>query len=258
MEADRGRTPDSTPDRDLRRDIRRVTSILGETLARTEGDDLLALVEQVRAHAKEGRLDQLPDFDLATITRLVRAFTAYFHLANITEQVHRGRALTRASAEEGGWLERAVARIEEAGDRSRRGRVAAPAGRRASRLHRPPDRGRPALDDRQAASRRRAAGGARQPASDAPARGGGGAAVAHRRDPARASPSRPTRPATSSTTSRACPPAPCPTSSRSCATGSCRSGSTCRPTCVRSASAPGSAATATATPTSRPRRRARC
>src|SRR3954464_1047722 len=106
--------PPSTPDKDLRRDIRRVTSILGETLARTEGDDLLALVEQVRAHAKEGRLDQLPDFDLATITRLVRAFTAYFHLANITEQVHRGRALTRASIEEGGWLERAVARIADA------------------------------------------------------------------------------------------------------------------------------------------------
>ena len=111
MEPDRTRSPD----KELRRDIRRVTSILGETLARTEGDDLLALVEQVRAHAKEGRLDQLPDFDLATITRLVRAFTAYFHLANITEQVHRGRALTRASSEDGGWLERAVARIAEAG-----------------------------------------------------------------------------------------------------------------------------------------------
>ena len=107
MEADRTRSPA----KELRRDIRHVTSILGETLARTEGDDLLALVEEVRAHAKQGRLDQLPDFDLATITRLVRAFTAYFHLANITEQVHRGRALTRASSDEGGWLERAVARI---------------------------------------------------------------------------------------------------------------------------------------------------
>ena len=104
-----------TPDKDLRRDIRRVTSILGETLARTEGDDLLALVERVRAHAKADRLDQLPDFDLATITRLVRAFTAYFHLANITEQVHRGRTLTRLRHEEGGWLEQAVARIGEAG-----------------------------------------------------------------------------------------------------------------------------------------------
>jgi len=110
MEPDRTRSPD----KDLRRDIRRVTSILGETLARTEGEDLLALVEQVRAHAKSGSLHELPDFDLATITRLVRAFTAYFHLANITEQVHRGRALTRASIEEGGWLERAVARIADA------------------------------------------------------------------------------------------------------------------------------------------------
>jgi len=107
--------PTTTPDKDLRRDIRRVTSILGETLARTEGDDLLALVEQVRAHAKEDRLDQLPDFDLATITRLVRAFTAYFHLANITEQVHRGRTLTRLRDAEGGWLEQAVTRIADAG-----------------------------------------------------------------------------------------------------------------------------------------------
>src|SRR5262249_54349496 len=104
----------STPDKDLRRDIRRVTSILGETLARIEGDDLLALVEEVRAHAKEDRLDQLPEFDLATITRLVRAFTAYFHLANITEQVHRGRTLSRLREDEGGWLERAVARIADA------------------------------------------------------------------------------------------------------------------------------------------------
>jgi phosphoenolpyruvate carboxylase len=105
----------SAPDRELRRDIRRVTSILGETLARTEGEDLLELVEGVRAHAKQGRLEELPDFDLATVTRLVRAFTAYFHLANITEQVHRGRSLTRTRDQEGGWVEQAVARIADAG-----------------------------------------------------------------------------------------------------------------------------------------------
>jgi len=113
--AEETRTPGPSPDRALRRDIRRVTSILGETLARAEGQDLLDLVERVREHAKEGRLDELPDFDLATVTRLVRAFTAYFHLANITEQVHRGRTLTRLREEEGGWIERAVARIADAG-----------------------------------------------------------------------------------------------------------------------------------------------
>src|SRR4051794_31051481 len=107
--------PPGSPDKGLRRDIRRVTSILGETLARTEGEHLLALVEQVRAHAKADRLDQLPDFDLATITRLVRAFTAYFHLANITEQVHRGRTLTRLRQSDGGWLQQAVKRIADAG-----------------------------------------------------------------------------------------------------------------------------------------------
>jgi len=52
-------TADASPGKELRRDIRRVTSILGETLARTEGAELLALVEDVRAHAKEDRLDQL-------------------------------------------------------------------------------------------------------------------------------------------------------------------------------------------------------
>src|SRR4051794_35950875 len=107
--------PPGSPDKGLRRDIRRVTSILGETLARTEGTELLELVERVRAHAKEDRLDELPDFDLATVTRLVRAFTAYFHLANITEQVHRGRALTRMREHAGGWIEKAVARISDAG-----------------------------------------------------------------------------------------------------------------------------------------------
>jgi phosphoenolpyruvate carboxylase len=109
------RSPDRSPDRALRRDIRRVTSILGQTLARAEGPELLELVERVRAHAKDGSLDELPDFDLATVTRLVRAFTAYFHLANITEQVHRGRSLTRMRDEQGGWVEQAVGRITEAG-----------------------------------------------------------------------------------------------------------------------------------------------
>ncbi|MGH3308416.1 MAG: phosphoenolpyruvate carboxylase, partial [Nocardioides sp.] len=103
------------PDTALRKDIRLVTTILGETLVRAEGQQLLDLVEQVRAHSKGDRLEDLPEFDLETTIRLVRAFTAYFHLANVTEQVHRGRALLRRSEAEGGWLEQALARIEKAG-----------------------------------------------------------------------------------------------------------------------------------------------
>ena len=43
----------------LRKDIRQVTTLLGETLARVEGPGLLDLVERVREHARESRLDEL-------------------------------------------------------------------------------------------------------------------------------------------------------------------------------------------------------
>ncbi len=99
----------------LRRDIRLVTSMLGETLSRTHGQPLLDLVEQVRKAAKGAELTTLPDLDLETATTLARAFTAYFHLANVTEQVHRGRALRSARDEHGGPLAGALGRIRDAG-----------------------------------------------------------------------------------------------------------------------------------------------
>ena len=105
---------EDSPDSALRRDIRRVTSVLGETLARVEGAHLLELVETVRAHAKHDSLEDLPELDLATTTRLARAFTAYFHLANVTEQVHRSVG-PRQEGTPGGWLAQTVRRIADAG-----------------------------------------------------------------------------------------------------------------------------------------------
>ncbi len=105
-------------DEALRADIRQVTTLLGETLARVEGPELLDLVERVREQAKHGdltALTELHDLDLATTIRLVRAFTSYFHLANVTEQVHRGRTLLAQRTEGGGWVERALGRIDAAG-----------------------------------------------------------------------------------------------------------------------------------------------
>jgi phosphoenolpyruvate carboxylase len=93
----------------LRADIRLVTTLLGETLVRNEGPDLLELVEKVRA-SSVGEVD-LPD--LATTIKVARAFTSYFHLANVTEQVHRGRAMLADRAERGGWVERALSRMTE-------------------------------------------------------------------------------------------------------------------------------------------------
>jgi len=103
-------------DRALRADIRRVGDALGESLARQEGQGLLDLVEQVRRLSRDNA-DQvatlLGDVDLQTAVRLVRAFSAYFHLANTTEQTHRARALTAQRRQRGGWLHQTVNRVIE-------------------------------------------------------------------------------------------------------------------------------------------------
>ncbi|MGH8911688.1 MAG: phosphoenolpyruvate carboxylase, partial [Acidimicrobiia bacterium] len=81
-------------------DIRRLGNQLGEALTRQHGPQLLELVEQVRALTKRIRneddsaagieLDVLLDgIELADTIQLMRAFTSYFYLANVAEQVHR-------------------------------------------------------------------------------------------------------------------------------------------------------------------------
>lgn len=91
----------------LRADIRRLGNQLGEALRRQHGAQLLDLVERVRALTKAVRfggsseagveLDGfLGSLDLATTTQLVRAFTSYFYLANVVEQVHRVEDLAGA------------------------------------------------------------------------------------------------------------------------------------------------------------------
>lgn len=102
----------------LRRDIRRLTTLLGETLQRQEGEQLLELVEKVRNPDADPNREQLAktlaDLDTDTAISLVRAFATYFHLANTAEQVHRGRELARQRTQQGGWLEQTIARIRQA------------------------------------------------------------------------------------------------------------------------------------------------
>jgi phosphoenolpyruvate carboxylase len=102
----------------LRADIRRLGTLLGKTLVRQEGQALLALVEEVRALVRTdpGRAaSKLAEVDVATGTKLARAFSTYFHLANVTEQVHRARELRRLRAQRGGWLDQAAQLISERG-----------------------------------------------------------------------------------------------------------------------------------------------
>jgi phosphoenolpyruvate carboxylase len=114
-----------TDDRLLRDDIRLLGGLLGESLLRQEGQALFDLVERVRRLAKTGpeverrdldrEMDRcLAEVDVATATSMVRAFSAYFNLANIAEQVHRADELAVRSGE-GGRLATTVDAIQAAG-----------------------------------------------------------------------------------------------------------------------------------------------
>jgi len=119
----KGRLPsaeaESEPPDDLRRDIRLLGQILGETLVRQESAELLDLVEQVRESARTSHADTaalLESVDVDTAIRLARAFSTYFHLANVTEQVHRSRELRLARRGANNPLTRAAERISTARD----------------------------------------------------------------------------------------------------------------------------------------------
>ena len=99
----------------LRSDVRKLGDLLGQSLVRQEGQDLLDLVESVRKAVREGGgTELLEKLSVEDSVQLVRAFSTYFHLANVAEQVHRARVLARSRAEGGSWLSRAIDKIEEA------------------------------------------------------------------------------------------------------------------------------------------------
>ena len=99
----------------LRSDVRTLGDLLGQSLVRQEGEELLTLVENVRAAVREGsEIEILNSLSVEQSVQLVRAFSTYFHLANVAEQVHRSRVLAEARSQGGSWITRAVDKIEEA------------------------------------------------------------------------------------------------------------------------------------------------
>ena len=90
-----------TRDAAMRADIHLLGDLLGHTLVRQHGAGLLELVERVRSLSKRARdgggdhraaaqLDALlAGLDIADTTNLARAFSTFFHLANVAEQTHR-------------------------------------------------------------------------------------------------------------------------------------------------------------------------
>jgi phosphoenolpyruvate carboxylase len=108
----------------LRADIRRVGSQLGDTIQRNVSVEFFELVEKVRVLARstrEGDDEARAELEstVASVGEieailLVRAFTIYFHLANVAEQVNRVEEL-RLKTEGSGELFDTFARADEAG-----------------------------------------------------------------------------------------------------------------------------------------------
>jgi phosphoenolpyruvate carboxylase len=88
----------------LRNDIRVLGELLGRVLRESGGDDLLADVERLRqlaivAHSEpDGEAlrqaeELVGGFTIERAEHVARAFTCYFHLANLAEEYHRVRVL---------------------------------------------------------------------------------------------------------------------------------------------------------------------
>ena len=101
----------------LRADVRRLGELLGQTLVRQEGQALLDLVESVRLAVREDSplgSSILEKVEVVDSIKLVRAFSTYFHLANIAEQVHRAHALYEERVNGDSWLQQTFHKIAEA------------------------------------------------------------------------------------------------------------------------------------------------
>ena len=95
------RVTSRSPDAPLRANVRLLGEILGAVIAEQEGEAILRLEERIRLLARLGRrgdegssralAETIAGLDVETQAVVLRAFTMYFHLANIAEQHHRVR-----------------------------------------------------------------------------------------------------------------------------------------------------------------------
>jgi phosphoenolpyruvate carboxylase len=110
------RKPDiMDPHAPLRRDVRELGALLGETLREQEGEALYDMVERVRtlskrARAEKGSLDELVELlrgmSMGEALGVARAFASFLTLANIAEQHHRVRRRRAYLHEASGALQR--------------------------------------------------------------------------------------------------------------------------------------------------------
>lgn len=89
---------------DLRRDVRFLTTLLGDVIREQEGEKLFTKIEEIRNLAKSIRQEPTPaliaeqkkllkSLDLDEAYKIGRAFTIYFQLVNIAEEMERIRRI---------------------------------------------------------------------------------------------------------------------------------------------------------------------
>ena len=173
----------------LRADIRRLSTMLGRTLAHHGGPELLELVEEVRRLSRQAPesggaeiTNLLAGLDTGTAVALTRAFSQYFQLANTAEQLHRSRELRTLRPAERRPLRDAHAAPGRGVPRrgARRGAGRAGTSGAAAGVHRAPDRVVAAVGAADTAPGRR---GARPRGGRRRGRRARRPAVADRRDP---------------------------------------------------------------------------
>ena len=102
----------------MRSEIHQLGILLGHSLTRQEGPQLFELVEKIRTLSKDkpNEVAQLlAHIDLDSAIKLARAFSVYFHLANITEQFFRSQDRAKERTLNGTWLAQVASRIKAAG-----------------------------------------------------------------------------------------------------------------------------------------------
>lgn len=104
----------------LRDDIRLLGGLLGTVLREAGGQDLLDDVERLReltiraygvddgGASLEEAAEVVAGFSLERAEQVARAFTCYFHLANLAEEYHRVRVLHQRESESGAAIEESL------------------------------------------------------------------------------------------------------------------------------------------------------
>ncbi len=106
----------------MRRDVRLLGDLLGETLSETDGQDALDDVERLRRLAIAARAGTADDEEIAALVAswpleraelVARAFTVYFHLVNLAEELQRIRTLRERDADGTPVRESLAAAVDE-------------------------------------------------------------------------------------------------------------------------------------------------